>query len=184
MEPDQLFFATESCTRETQVRELPADYQAEFWAPRGGRLRPSGLGWMPFVVWSVVFHHGRIFRNRGYQLLLIRKEGKVVHRSCIFPGYFRFPFMTAGDLQVGDTWTAPEERGKGLAGWGLAAIIQRLAAPGTTVWYLCDEGNAASAAVARKAGMKLVGRGVRTRRFGVNLLGKFEIVDCNPAQNP
>jgi GNAT superfamily N-acetyltransferase len=183
MEPNQLFFATEPSPQHAEVRDLPVGYQAEFWAPRGGQLRPAGLGWMPFIVWSLVFHHGRIFSNRSYQLLLIKKDGELVHRSCIFPGYFRFPFMAAADLQVGDTWTAPSERGKGLAGWALASIIRRLATAGTTVWYICDQENAASAAVARKAGMKLVGRGIRTRRFGLNLLGKFQIVGSSPSQN-
>lgn len=183
MEPDQLFFSTESLPHQAEARDLPAGCQAEFWAPRGTQLRPDGLGRMPFMVWSL-FHHGRIFRNRGYQLLLIRKAGVLVHRSCIFPGYYRFPFMAAGDLQVGDTWTAPAERGKGLAGWALAAIIRRLASSENKVWYICDRDNAASAAVARKAGMQLVGRGLRTRRFGLNLLGKFEILDCNSDHHP
>lgn len=183
MEPDQLFFTTDSSPHHAEARDLPAGYQVEFWAPRGVHFRPAGFGLMPFAFWGV-FHHGRIFRNRGYQLLLIRKGDEVVHRSCIFPGYFRFPFMAAADLQVGDTWTSPTERGKGLAGWALAAVIRRSAAPGAKVWYICDQYNAASMAVARKAGMKLVGRGVRTRRFGLNLLGKFEILDCNSGQNP
>lgn len=176
MEPDQYFFATESSPHQAATRDLPVGYQAEFWAPRGTQFRPDGLDWIPFVVWSV-FHHGRVFRNRGYQLLLIRKEGVLVHRSCIFPGYYRFPFMADVDLQVGDTWTAPAERGRGLAAWALAEIIRRRTTPGMKLWYICDQGNAASSAVARKAGMKLVGRGLRTRRFGLNLFGKFEFID-------
>lgn len=184
MELDQLFFATNQPPPGVQSDGLPSAYVAEFWIPRAGALRPEGLGLMPFAIWSTVFHYGRVFRNRGYQILLIRKEGQLVHRSCIFPGYFRFPFMAARDLQVGDTWTAPTERGKGLASWALMTALRRLVTDGKTVWYICDQGNTASISVARKAGMKFVGRGVRTRRFGVNLLGKFQIVDCNPPQNP
>ena len=183
MELNQLFFATDRAHQGARVGDLPAGYLAEFWAPRGFAVRPAGLGFRPFAIWSVVFHHGRIFRNRGYQLVLIRKEGELVHRSCIFPGYFRFPFMARQDLQVGDTWTAPSERGRGLARWALATAIERLATDGKNIWYICDDDNAASQGVARKAGMKLVGRGSRTRRFGVNLLGHFQIVDCNPVQN-
>lgn len=184
MEPNQLFFATNCKPLQAEVSSLPAGCTFEFWAPRGLAIRPKGLAWMPFAIWSVVFHHGRVFRNRGYELLLIRRDGQLVHRSCVFPGYFRFPFMAPGDLQVGDTWTAPTERGKGLAGWALAVILRRLAAEGRTVWYICDLDNEASIRVARKNGMRLVGRGIRTRRIGVSLLGKFQISDCNPAQNP
>jgi len=183
MEPNQLFFATDRAPQETRARPLPAGYAAEFWIPRGIALRPYGVGLMPFTIWSAVFHHGRIFRNRSYQLVLIRKDGELVHRSCIFPGYFRFPFMASQDLQIGDTWTAPTERGKGLASWALTAAIEKLASNGKTIWYICDHDNEASIGVARKAGMNLVGWGVRTRRFGVNLLGEFQIIECNPRQN-
>jgi hypothetical protein len=182
MQPDQLFFATMSPPPPAEALKLPAGYEAEFWTPGGLRFVPDELGLIPFFVWSVIFHHGRIFRNRGYQLLLIRKDGGLVHRSCIFPGYFRFPFMAARDLQVGDTWTAPAERGKGLARWALTTAIRRLATDGRTLWYICDQDNPASAAVAVRTGMKLVGWGVRTRRFGLNLLGKFEIVGYNSSQ--
>lgn len=177
MEPSQLFFATSRPPTHKKPDDLPDPYTAEFWSPHGVAILPDGLNWIPFAVWSVVFHHGRVFRNRDYQLLLIRKGGKLVHRSCIFPGYFRFPFMADGDLQVGDTWTDPAERGRGLAVWALTMAIRRLATDGKTVWYICDQDNSASVRVARKVGMKLVGRGVRGRQFGVKLLGKFEIVD-------
>lgn len=184
MEPNQLFFATEAAPRYADLSEVPTGYLAEFWSPRQGHLRPEGLGLMPFAIWSLVFHHGRVFRNRGYELLLIRKGSELVHRSCIFPGYFRFPFMAAQDLQVGDTWTAPSERGKGLAAWALSAILRRLATADRTIWYICDHDNKASIRVARKTGMKVVGRGIRTRRFGLSLLGTFQIIDCNPPQYP
>ena len=183
MQLDQLFFATDTLPPAARARDLPAGLTVEFWKPRGVALRPPALGAIPFAIWGV-FHHARIFRNRCYQLLLIWKQGELVHRSCIFPGYFRFPFMARQDLQVGDTWTAPSERGKGLASWALATAIERLATDGKTIWYICDDTNAASQWVARKAGMKLVGRGMRTRRFRVNLLGHFQIVDCNPSQIP
>ncbi len=182
MEVNQLFFATDRWPLGGRAGDLPVGYTAEFWAPRGMSLRPGGLGFMPFAIWSA-FHHVRVFRNRGYQLVLIRKGGELVHRSCVFPGYFRFPFMAKADLQVGDTWSAPSERGKGLAKWALTAAIERLATGGRTLWYICDDNNAASASVARKAGMKLVGRGVRTRRLGVNLLGSFQIIEFNSGQN-
>lgn len=176
MELTQHFFATDGPPPAGQPCALPEGYAAEFWTPRAGSIRPDGLGLLPFAIWSTVFHYGRVFRNRGYQLLLIRKGGRLVHRSCIFPGYFRFPFMAARDLQVGDTWTAPTERGKGLASWALMTALRRLATDGKTVWYICDHDNTASIGVARKAGMRLVGRGIRTRRFGVNLLGKYQII--------
>ena len=56
----------------------------------------------PFAVWWL-FHILHVFWNRDYALFVIRQNGKIVHRSVITPGYFRFPFMGKHDVQVGDT---------------------------------------------------------------------------------
>ena len=175
MKLDQLFFAFNDGSNAPELDALAPDYEVEFWTPRRFVMRPKGLPAMPFAVWGL-FHHAHIFSNRDYGIILIRRAGMLVHRSCVFPRYFRFPFMARADLQVGDTWTAPEERGKGLGKWALASAVCRCRARGTTLWYVCDEWNDASAAVASRVGFQCVGRGARNKWHGIDLFGHFEIL--------
>ena len=159
--------------------QMPTGCRAELWRPKGTELVPPGLLNTRFLIWSI-FHHLRAFSNRDYALLLVRKNGKIVHRSCIFPRYLRFPFMAAGDIQVGDTWTSADIRGRGLALAGLVEIVRNMGRPGRCIWYLVEDGNAPSIAVATKAGFSLFGRGRRTMRFGIRLFGDFRLEKISP----
>ena len=142
------------------------------WSPSGFELRPVGLPRFPFAVWGL-FTTLRIFRNPDYSIYLYRNGASVVHRSCVFPPYFRFPFMNSTDLQIGDIWTAEAWRGKGLALTTLSTILR--AFPDRNIWFLCEAGNQASVALAKRAGMKVIGSGFRKPRFGVSFLGHFQI---------
>jgi RimJ/RimL family protein N-acetyltransferase len=102
------------------------------------------------------------------------KDGRVVHRSTLFPPFFRFPFMQRHDLQIGDTWTDPSERGRGLA--GVAVRIARATVPTDgRVWYIVDEKNTASIRVIEKAGFELLGRGTRRARLFIRVLGYYAL---------
>jgi RimJ/RimL family protein N-acetyltransferase len=98
----------------------------------------------------------------------------------VMPGYFRFPFMGRRDIQIGDTWTAEEERGRGLAREALRFALSRLPLQGGRVWYVTRADNAASVAVAQSAGLRLVGRGCKFPRMGVHLFGYYGIVESMP----
>jgi RimJ/RimL family protein N-acetyltransferase len=83
--------------------------------------------------------------------------------------------MAAADLQVGDTWTDPAQRGKGLATIALESITRMPPSRACTYWYVVEPDNRPSIRVVEKAGFTLVGRGNRTRRFGLGILGKFSL---------
>ena len=85
--------------------------------------------------------------------------------------------MSAADLQVGDTWTSPSERGKGLATSALGAIVECHAAVGRNLWYVAEEQNVASIRVAEKAGFARAGYGHRTTRFGFRIFGEYVITE-------
>jgi GNAT superfamily N-acetyltransferase len=142
----------------------------EIWTPRLGQVRPQGMPRFPYAVWWL-FHYAGVFRNDQYRIFLVREEGAVVHRSCVFPPFFRFPFMGQRDVQVGDVWTLESRRGKGLSAATLGHIAERYT--DRSVWFLCEESNQASARLARSAGLQLVGVGAREPRFGLGMLGQF-----------
>jgi RimJ/RimL family protein N-acetyltransferase len=170
---EYLFFRSPANLAEASAPGLDSIYQVTFWRPSLTRVLPAGFPAFPFAVWWM-FHHLRIFR---YSLLLIHSQGRLLHRSCVFPPYFRFPFMASEDLQIGDTWTAEDHRGKGLAAYALSAITRDFSLRGRRFWYVCGAQNAVSARVAIKLGFQLAGRGGRTKQFGLSLLGCFVITE-------
>jgi len=165
--PDILFFRSNPGSNpELATTRTPV----EVWVPQLSQTRPEGMQRFPYAVWWL-FHYVGVFRNDQYRIFLVREGRAVVHRSCVFPPFFRFPFMAPGDVQVGDVWTLEARRGRGLSSAALKHIVASYA--DRSVWFLCEEGNQASAALARSAGMQLVGIGAREPRFGLGMLGQF-----------
>lgn len=168
-----LFFACVGGA-EPMGTELPEilSRQTEVWRPRLLDARPKGFPAYPFLVWWI-FHYLRVFRAPDYQIFTFRENGNVVHRTCVFPPFFRFPFMAPGDLQVGDVWTHEAHRGRGLSATMLRHVIR--SHPGRRIWFLCEAGNTTSRRLAVSAKMKLCGVGHREARLGIHLLAKFVI---------
>ena len=149
-------------------------YRFSVWRPSLFATVPAGLSFTPFFVWWI-FHQLRVFTNRNYSICVIYDGTKLVHRSCVFPRYFRFPFMSKDDLQIGDTWTDPSYRGQGLAKFGLQEAVRQNSRPGQRFWYVVDCDNTPSINVATSLGFGLNGEVRRTRRCGLRLLGVFVI---------
>lgn len=168
-----IFLAHES-QETTNPEPLPDEYETAFWRPSFTQRCPPGVHGSSFIVWWL-FHIARVFANQDYGVLLVRRNGHVVHRSTVTPPYFRFPFMQRDDLQVGDTWTQEEERGKGLATWALRSIVAAEPQTVRRYWYLTEEINHPSLKVAARAGFRKIGTGVRTSRFGLRILGSYQL---------
>ena len=168
-----LFFRREPAPAPAaEVKPLADLYRVGVWTPDGIASRPSGCGAMPYAVWTA-FHHLRVFKNRGYRVVQVFAGKAPVHRCCVFPPYFRFPFMDPSDLQLGDLWTHPDHRGKGLA--ACAAGIALGLSPETRCWYLCKRENEPSISLAERLGFRLVGVGDRRPRLGVRALGHYKL---------
>ena len=153
---------------------LPDRCTLEEWRPSLGRARPPDLPVVPFLVWGL-FHFLGIFASGDYTLFLVRRDGVLVHRTCIFPRHYKFPFMAAGDLQAAAIWTAPELRGCGLGRTVLQEVLQRLADPARTLWYLVRDDNHPSIRLAEKCGFRLLGQGGLRSRLGLHQLGIFRM---------
>ncbi|MEW6277019.1 MAG: GNAT family N-acetyltransferase [Candidatus Eremiobacterota bacterium] len=146
--------------------------EGRFWRPGWTSLKPPGHPWFPFGVWWLFDRLG-VFQSREYGIMILTEGGRTVHRSCVFPAFYRFPFMRAGELQIGDTWTHPDFRGRGLA---LCCIGRILEAFGErTYWYVTEEDNRASIRVIEKAGFHLAGRGRKRDPLGLRLTARYEL---------
>lgn len=153
---------------------LPEGCTCSFWRPGLFRVVPPSLPWFPFVTWWLMHFLG-VFSNCDYGVLMIHCRGELVHRSVVSPRYFRFPFMGDTDLQIGDTWTAEQHRGKGLASFAIQATRDRDPRPDRVYWYVCEQTNIPSIRVVEKLGFRKTGDCVRVSRFGLRLLGAFVI---------
>lgn len=173
-QPDVLVLATD---RPATPADVPGGVRVEVWRPTWRAVRPAGAPLLPAVVWWM-FHCARLFGNRDYAVIVVRAGGVAVHRASVFPPYFRFPFMCRHDVQVGATWTEPAHRGRGYARLALEAAVREFAAHDRRLWYLVEESNEASVRVAERAGLRRVGRAVRTAPGGVRLLGQFVLVSA------
>jgi RimJ/RimL family protein N-acetyltransferase len=124
----------------------------------------------------LAFHRLGVFANDNYCAVCVEEEeGRPLHVSCVFPSFFRFPFMATDDLQIGATFTEVEARGRGLGQRALIEAVQRLDKPGRVFWYLTEAANVASCRVAEGAGFEEVGHGARFPRLGVGALGAYRL---------
>jgi len=169
-----LFFRIQKDVVRRADKTLPTVFSGsmEVWVPTLKQLRPKGFRWVPFGVWWM-FHYANIFKSRAYKIYILRMSGRVVHRSCLFPAFFRFPFMCSDDLQIGDIWTAESERRKGLSVVVLNHILNEN--KNRTIWFLCESGNSASVRLARSVGMEFFGLGQRTTPLGIGVFGRFVV---------
>jgi RimJ/RimL family protein N-acetyltransferase len=154
--------------------DMGRNYRYGLWRPARNHLYPPGMRGLPFIVWWVMHYLG-IFANRDYSIFVAYDSSLLIHRSVVFPRYFRFPFMTDSDLQIGDTWTHPEYRRQGLAAYAMLKILETHHAPGRRFWYVVEEDNVPSIKVIEKAGFIKHGYGRRGRRAGLRILGTFDL---------
>jgi RimJ/RimL family protein N-acetyltransferase len=152
----------------------PSGYRFEFWEPSTRRIVPPGTPRATYSTWWL-FHRAHLFKNRDYAVVLAWYGATLAHRLGMFPGWFRFPFMSEHDLQFGDLWTHPAHRGRGLARYALVLGMQRRSSSSRSFWYLTHEGNTASVRTATSAGFELVGFAERTRPWGLSILGTFDM---------
>ena len=177
-----LFYAKRSNSNSPlEIGTLDNRYSYVIWQPNGLSTVPAGISKVPLSAWWL-FHHVGVFSNRDYAMMVIYHGEHVIHRSGVFPKYFRFPFMAQDDLQIGDTWTHPDYRGKGLATFAVNKIVEAMKQPARTFWYVVEFNNFASIHVVEKAGFQLVGEGTRTKRIGIKALGSFIIQSTSQYQ--
>lgn len=138
--------------------DLPVGLELERFSPSLGRLRAYSGEASPPLALHLFWYVGSA---RKYAIYYVRHQGEVVHVSHVLGRSYKFPFMKKQDLHIGPCWTADQFRGHGI----YPAVLSRIALdhPGTRLWMLTDEANAASRRGIEKAGFRAVGSGVKEK---------------------
>lgn len=152
-----------------------SEYSISIWQPGNDMFSLPNVSPVILVAWQLC-HYAGIFKNKELSIFMIHYKSVAIHRSVIYPKYFRYPFMNNSDLQIGNTWTHPDHRGKGLASFAINYIVRKLGKPGRRFWYVVDKNNASSIRVIEKCHFNKYGEGIRTKRCNTLLLGSFVIV--------
>lgn len=133
--------------------------------PGAGPWRASNAAW-----WGV--DRLGLFANHDFTEISLWDGRWLLHRLILTPRWYRFPFMASEDLQIGDVWTEPHARGQGLAGLGVAIALAQ-AGGDRRVWYVVEADNDPSIRLIERCGFERVGEGLRTKPFGLGILGRF-----------
>jgi hypothetical protein len=155
---------------------LQPPFDLRCWRPGFDGLPPKGSRTLANYCWWVLAKTGGFARG-GFAELRVEHDGRLLHRLIVTPRWHRFPFMQSGDLQIGEVWTAPAARRRNVAHSAIGEAHRRFAGEGARFWYVSEADNAASGALARSCGYRLVATGKRTRRFGLALLGQY-VIEC------
>jgi RimJ/RimL family protein N-acetyltransferase len=168
------FYRRAAETPDKGAPAFPEGCELKTWRPACDGFPP----WVPDAAENLAwfaFDRLGLFASREFEAMSVWRDGRLVHRMIVTPRWLRFPFMDQDDLQVGAIWTAPEARRLGLARAAIAEAHRRHAAPGRWFWYVADDENAASIALAEACGYQLAGEGRRTKPLGLRGLGQFRI---------
>lgn len=155
-------------------KPVPSGVSAKVWRPLWDGMPPRGSRRTANFLWWALDEAG-LFARDGFAELSIWQDERIVHRLIVTPRWYRFPFMAAGDLQLGDLWTHPDVRGRGLASAAVAEALRRFGESGTRFWYVARSDNRPSVRLIESCGFTLVGTGRRTRPLGIGPLGRFRL---------
>jgi len=128
----------------------------------------------PFIAWWL-FHHCGIFFNKSFVMIIYLKTNQIVHRTCVFPGFYKFPFMNKEDLQLGDIWTTKDCRNKGIATHALKYILSLDQYKNKTFWYVVEASNVESIRLAEKFGFNVCYTAHKKNKMGISFIGNYEI---------
>ena len=166
-----------------QLFGLPSPYTWSIWSPSKGGFWPGANSTtrvkLRFAFRYAVFHLN-LFINADCGALCIFRGNTLVHYSGFTPRYWRFRFLKDEDLQIGDTWTHPSERGPGLAFFAVSQILALKHKTGRRFWYVVEKTNLPSIRVIEKASFTVVGQGSFVEPLGIKLFGTYRIGSQGP----
>jgi RimJ/RimL family protein N-acetyltransferase len=177
-----LFYCSTGVIPKNLSPTLPYPYSYAIWRPSPLRVWPPntrGIKLKLRFLFRWILHQLHIFAGRNSGILVVYADTLLVHYSGFTPRYWRFPFLSDADLQIGDTWTHPAYRGQGLALFALQTIMQAESRPGRRFWYVVEAINAPSIRVVEKAGFCLAGEGAFVKRWGMKLSGAY-VMSAHP----
>jgi len=153
---------------------LPDRMTIALWKPATDGFPPPQARSLLNIFWWAISSLG-MFARGDFTEVTIRRDEKLLHRLIVTPRWYRFPFMGRSDLQLGDLWTVPDERGKGLALVAIRHVHHLLSGHEGRIWYIVDRDNRPSVRLIESFGYQLIGSGRRTSKYGLKLLGQYRM---------
>lgn len=142
------------------------EYHLEIFTPKFYKIRKHKTGYLVLYI----FWYFLTFGN--YKIIYLMNEDEIIHFTHILPKFFKFPFLTSYDLEIGPSWTKKNYRGKGLFPAILTYIVYQFKAPKRKFYVLAHSDNLPSQKAIQKAGFVMLGTGFKTSLLGIYRLDK------------
>ena len=135
----------------------------KFWQPSRLSLRPPGKP-AKYAIYTAYKKIG-IFKNPFYYHVSCVKSEVRVSSMLVVPAHYVWPFMGRCDVQFTYVMTDSRNTGRGYASALLRSVIIALESKVDKIWYVTNEKNEASIALAKKLGFNFCGFGKRRGRL-------------------
>ena len=156
--------------------KLPDGCRLEIWTPSKLCFYPGGIKGirrkMDFISIWILNYLLKLPAKSGCSVFLVANAKKIIHHSIVTAKSFKYPFMAEDDLQVGMIFTKKEFRRKGLAEHTINEILKKYEKCGRKIWYITEDRNIPSRALAEKFGFSNYSRVIRKRTL---LGGKYDV---------
>lgn len=144
--------------------EINKKYKVEIFRPSLFRFRLHKSGILIYIFWYL-FTFGRYF------ILYIKDGDRIIHYSHCFTKFYKFPFMTRKDLEIGPCWTDSQYRGQSLYPFAISHIYEQFRGKYKNFYIFTSQDNIASQRGIEKAGFVKI---MNLRKSGI--LGKYKAI--------
>jgi hypothetical protein len=97
----------EEISNQKRFEKVLEKYDIEIFVPTFLQLKKHQVRGYIYLFWF-------LFTKGKYRIIYVRKGGKIIHYTHVLPKFFKFPFMSSKDLEIGPSWTDDLYRGKGI----------------------------------------------------------------------
>jgi len=149
-----------------KFKSILKEYDIEVFSPSIFNLREHSSKIFIYLFWY-------LFTWGKYKILYVKKNGLIVHYTHMLPGFFKFPFMVSGDIEIGPAWTKEEYRGKRIFPAVISYLVQNFKKKNRNFYILIRVNNISSQRSISHTDFLKWGSGVKTNIAGIYKVNNY-----------
>lgn len=136
------------------------EYQIEQFVPTFLNLKKHMANRLLYLFWYFV-------TLGSYKIIYLKKNGEIVHYTHILPKFFKLPFLSVNDLEIGPSWTKESCRGKRIFPAIIHYIVESFNERGRSFHIFSHMDNISSQKAIEKVGFQMWAKGYKSGFLGI-----------------